>query len=527
MGDQLSIDEAKTAINALLKHKIVGQNLKYDLSVLRHALGIIYEDFHADTMVMAWMIDPERAVGLDKLAEFYFRHPMISYKDTVGKGKDFSTVDIDDATKYAAEDAFVTLKLYHKMLGILELQSPELVKEYFEVEVPFINTLIRMESLGITVDTEFFAKLRVTSSETIKEMEQKIYAASGTEFNINSTKQLGAVLFETLGLPPVKKTKTGYSTDDTTLTKLQDAHPVIPLIQEYRELFKLHSTYIEPLLNLGESEADHRVHTSFLQTGTATGRLSSKNPNLQNIPTRTEMGRNIRQGFIAAPGYRFVGLDYSQIELRLLAHFSEDPTLLAAFAEDKDIHLETARKIFGDDEAEAKRGIAKSVNFGLLYGMGSRKLAETVGISPTEAKTVIDNYFATFSSVRKYFETIKHGAKEQGYVETLLGRRRYFDYASANGMQLAMFEREAVNSKFQGSAADLVKLAMIEINKRFKERDDVRMLLQIHDELVFEIKEGIVESVADEIQTIMEGIFTLKVPLKCSRAVARTWKELK
>lgn len=527
VSDQVSLDACKSAVSALCSRRLIGQNLKYDMAILRHTLGIFHESFYADTMLLAWLIDPERAVGLDKLAAFYLDHEMISFKETVGKGENFSSVEIEKAAEYAGEDAYITLQLFHKLLPILRAQSPTLEGEYFDVEVPFVNTLIDMESHGIRIDTEFFDSLKAKSSETLKGIENRIYESAEREFNINSTKQLGAVLFEEMGLPVVKKTKTGYSTDDKTLTKLLDAHPVIAMIQEYRELFKLHSTYIEPLLKIAGEEPDHRIHTSFLQTGTATGRLSSKNPNLQNIPTRTELGRRIREGFVAQEGYSFVGLDYSQIELRLLAHFSKDPTLVAAFKEDKDIHLETARKIFGDEEAAAKRGLAKSVNFGLLYGMGSRKLSETVGIPVAEAKQVIENYFATFASVKEYFETIKESAKKEGYVETLLGRRRYFDYAHANGMQLAMYEREAVNSKFQGSAADLVKLSMLEVYKRFKGRDDVRMLLQIHDELVFEIREELVENISAEIQEIMERIHPLDIPLRCNKAVAGNWKDLK
>jgi DNA polymerase-1 len=526
-GDQVSLEAAKAAILRLLNSRIVGQNLKYDIALLRYALGIRYEEFYADTMVLAWMIDPERAVGLDKLAQFYLNHEMIAFKDTVAKGENFSSVEIEKAALYAAEDAYVTRLLFDKLLAILQTQSPDMVREYFEIEVPFINTLIDMESHGITVDVPFFEQLKSVSTDALKKLERDIYDATAREFNINSTKQLGSVLFEELGLPPVKKTKTGYSTDDATLTKLQDAHPVIAMIQEYRELFKLHTTYIEPLLKLAGDEPDHRVHTSFLQTGTATGRLSSKNPNLQNIPTRTELGRQIRQGFVAPEGFVFLGLDYSQIELRLLAHFSQDATLLEAFREDKDIHLETARKIFGDDEAHAKRNLAKSVNFGLLYGMGSRKLSETVGIPIAEAKAVIENYFKTFASVKHYFETIKADVKKEGFVETLLGRRRYFDFANANGMQLAMFDRESVNAKFQGSAADLVKLSMLEVYRRFKGRDDIRILLQIHDELVFEVKEELAQALSVEIREIMEGILPLAVPLKVNTAIAKNWKELK
>lgn len=526
VGEQISLDDCKKAIQMLFERKIIGQNLKYDIAITKNYLSIDFDDFYADTMILAWLIDPENAVGLDKLAKRYLNHEMIHYKDTVAKNEDFSSVEIQRAAFYAAEDAYITLTLFEKLLDKAK-STDEIKKEYFEVEIPFIRTLLNMESHGIKIDTSFFQNLKSKSELAIKELEKKIHQVAGHEFNINSTKQLGTILYDYLKLPVFKKTKTALSTDDNTLTKLYDKHEIVPLIQEYRELFKLHSTYILPLLKLALEEKDKRIHTSFLQTGTSTGRLASKNPNLQNIPTKTELGKQIREGFIAEDGFLLVGLDYSQIELRLLAHFSEDPTLIKAFNEDKDIHLETASKIFGEENAKEKRSLAKSVNFGLLYGMGSKKLSETVGISVSEAKTVIENYFKTFSSVKNYFGKIKSDIKNTGFVPTLLGRRRYFDYSNANAMQLAMFEREAVNSKFQGSAADLVKLAMNKIDNKYKNNPNVKMLLQIHDELVFEIKEEIVEEIANDLQNIMENIYKLKIPLKCSRSIAKNWKELK
>jgi DNA polymerase-1 len=334
------------------------------------------------------------------------------------------------------------------------------------------------------------------------------------------------VLFEKLGLKKGKKTKTGYSTDEKVLNSLKDEHPIIENILDYRESYKLRSTYIEPLLKLASFDKNHRIYTSFLQTGTAPGRLSSKNPNLQNIPVRTELGREIRKAFIAKEGYKLVSFDYSQIELRLLAHFSKDPALVEAFKEDKDIHLETAVKIFGEEKAKEKRAIAKSINFGLLYGMGSRKLADTLGITSKEAKGYIESYFASFPTVKSYLESIVEFSKEKGFVETLLKRKRYFDYDSANSFLKASFEREAVNTVFQGSASDLMKLSMNRLHKDLKQSQN-RMLLQIHDELIFEVKEEEVEEFCKTTKETMESIYKLEIPLKCSESIGDNWGELK
>ncbi|MGE4294495.1 MAG: DNA polymerase I [Campylobacterales bacterium] len=526
--DQVGLSAAKTAIQTLFEQtRIVGQNLKFDLHVLEHALGLKNLPVFADTMILAWLIDPGRAVGLDALAKEWLGHEMIAFK-TVTKGlKDFSQVDVESACNYAAEDAVMTLRLYPRLLSHLNLQEPALSELAQQVELPFMRVLMRMEDAGVMIDTAFFAQLKTQMDGELAGLQKRIHELAGESFNINSTQQLGMVLFERLGLPAGKKTKTGYSTDESVLLELQDRHPIVSELLNYRELAKLKSTYIDPLLLLASGKADHRVSTHFSQVGTATGRLSSSEPNLQNIPTRTETGRQIRQGFIAKPGCVLIGADYSQIELRLLAHFSQDKTLIGAFEAGRDIHMETARVIFGDEQAKEKRNLAKSVNFGLLYGMGSRKLAADTGISATEAKAVIEHYFASFPTVKSYLESIKHEAHETGFVTTLLGRRRYFDFTNARAQFIAMFEREAVNTRFQGSAADLIKLAMIRLHERFKNDDRATMILQIHDELLFEVEAAYADEAARMIADEMKQAFSLRVPLEVSVNRGQSWAELK
>ena len=479
-------------------------------------------------MILAWLLDTSSKVGLDTLASKYFDHEMISFKKIVKKGENFSNVDINEACKYAAEDAVFTRNIYFKLLDeFKEKKSEHLVELAHEIEFDFIYVLASMEENGIKIDTKKLEELKNTNILYIQELKAKIYEIVGVEFNINSPKQLGEILFDTLQLPPSKKTKSGYSTNEVVLQKLYNEHEVIPLLLKYREAFKLQSTYIEPLLDLAVKDDKNRIYTSFLQTGTATGRLSSKNPNLQNIPVRSEAGALIRSVFIPKEGYKLVGIDYSQIELRLLAHFSKDNALLEAFKNDLDIHHQTAVKIFGDEEAKEKRSIAKSINFGLLYGMGSRKLADTLGISTKEAKIYIESYFKAFVSVKDYFKSVEEGALDNGYVETLLKRRRLFDFDSANAMMRAAYLRESVNTLFQGSAADLIKLSMLEIYKRFKDNDNIKMLLQIHDELIFEIEEENVEKITNELVEIMENIYELNIPLRVSKSIGSSWQELK
>jgi len=529
VGEQISVDDAHIALGRLLKFKIVGHNLKYDYAILSNFLGIDMPDVFADSMLLAWLADSSRAVGLDKSSEFYLEHVMIAFKDVVKKGTDFRSVELQDAAGYAAEDALITLQLFNKLTSVLKAQNAEhLLGEAKDIEYPFVSTLLKMESNGILVDQEFFSTLKLSTKSAIDSITKKIHELAGGEFNINSTKQLGVVLFETLGLEAIKKTKTGYSTDEKVLHALEDNHEIIPKLLEYRELFKLYSTYIDPLLTLSKQSNDGRIHTSFVQTGTATGRLSSKNPNLQNIPVRTELGRRIRYGFVAPMGKKLISIDYSQIELRLLAHFSKDSVLLNAFNEDKDIHYETALQLFGEDEAKEKRGVAKTVNFGLLYGMGSKKLSDTLGITTKEAKEIIERYFNSFPTVKDYFASIEEDAQNFGHVETLFGRRRYFDFKNARPMQLAAYKREAVNTVFQGSAADLIKKAMNKIALEIKSKQlNCTMLLQIHDELLFEANEEDAQMFAEHFAKSMENIEELNVPLKCSVNIGSSWGELK
>lgn len=527
VGNQISKEAASQAIFQLNRYKLVLQNFKYDYEIIKHNFNIELK-LYADTMILSWLLNTNEKVGLDYQIDKQFKHKMISFSDVVKKGENFSNVDISKACEYAAEDALMTLKLFNRQLEIFkEKNDEELLKLAFDVEFDFIYVLAEMENNGIKIDVNLLKEYKEKSNKYIQELTNKIYKVSGVEFNINSPKQLGVVLFETLGLNTSKKTKTGYSTDEAVLSSLVNEHDVIPLLLKYREAYKLQSTYIEPLLELGLKNEDNRIHTSFLHTGTATGRLSSKNPNLQNIPVGSDSLLQIRQSFIPKNGYKLVGIDYSQIELRLLAHFSCDEALVEAFKNDLDIHYQTAVKIFGEEKAKEKRGIAKSINFGLLYGMGSKKLGDTLGIPSKEAKLYIDSYFEAFKSVKNYLKSIEDFAYTNGYVKTLLNRKRLFDFNSANAMLKAAYLREAVNTLFQGSAADLIKLSMIQIHKKYKNNDSMRLLLQIHDELILEIKDEFVEEYTRDIKEIMENIYTLNVPLKVSVAIGNSWQELK
>lgn len=529
LDKQVSKEAACEAIKKIFHSRVIGHNIKFDLHFVSQLLESDELTPYADTIILAWLVNPEMPLGLDKLAQKFFNHTMISFKNTVKKGETFANVPLEEATEYAAEDALVTYKLYFKLNEMLDLQDASHLKEEFrDVEMPFVKTLLAMEKAGIRLDVHFMEEFKKEVQGRISELTQRIYELAGEEFNINSTKQLGHILFEKLGLEAKKKTKTGYSTDEKVLSSLKDKHPIIGYILEYREVYKLYSTYVEPLLKIAKERKDHRIHTSFVQTGTATGRLSSKDPNLQNIPVRSDLGANIRRAFVAPKGKKLVGIDYSQIELRLLAHFSQDPALVDAFKHDKDIHLQTAIVLFGEEEAKEKRNIAKTVNFGLLYGMGQKKLAETLGISTKEAKAIIERYFESFPTVKSYFNSIVELSKEQGYVETLLRRRRYFDYENARPVVKAAYEREAVNTVFQGSASDLIKLSMNKIAQTIKDDSlEAMMLLQIHDELIFEVDADKAEQYGNLFREIMENIMPLNVPLKASLNIGDNWQELK
>ena len=529
VGTQVSEAAAKAALKQLITCQLIGHNIKFDLHFITRYLECETIGVYADTIILAWLLDSQSALGLDKLAASLLNHEMIAFKETVKKGETFASVELEDACRYASEDAVITLRLYHKLLQLLqERDATEILNVAATLEYPFIETLLSMERAGIKLDIAYMQAFKEETEASLTALTHTIYEKAGSEFNINSTKQLGVVLFETLGLKVIKKTKTGYSTDEKVLRALADEHTIIPLLLQYRSLHKLYSTYIEPLLLLAKNDEHSRIYTSFVQTGTATGRLSSKNPNLQNIPTRTKLGVKIREAFVADENRVLIGIDYSQIELRLLAHFSQDPVLVEAFRKNQDIHRQTAVALFGEADADAKRSVAKTVNFGLLYGMGQKKLSETLQISTKEAKTIITRYFETFPTVKHYFASIVETTKEQGYVETLLKRRRYFDYTKATPMLKAAYDRESVNTVFQGSAADVIKLAMNKIHSLIKEEQlPVTMLLQIHDELIFEADKKASEALALRFQNIMEHIYTLHVPLKVSCNMGKTWGELK
>ncbi|MCI7411467.1 DNA polymerase I [Helicobacter bilis] len=522
---QISQSDAKKALEILFSYPLIGHNIKFDLHIAWHNFGIKPKHIPQDSMLLAWLDDPSQSVSLDNLMKKHFNHNMIAFSDIVPKKATFDSIDIKTASNYAAEDAAATFQLYFHFKNTL---YPHLFTLAKDLEFPFIRTLCAMEDCGIAINYSYFKNLKTTFSHTLQQLQQEIYEKAGVSFNLNSPKQVAEILFDTLKLDAKRKGKSGYSTDEATLLALKDSHPVVPLLLEYREIFKLFSTYIEPILKLGKNE--NRIYTTFLQTGTNTGRLSSKSPNLQNIPVRSEMGRSIRKGFVSRDGYKLLSLDYSQIELRLLAHFSGDKVLLESFHNNADIHAETAKLLFKDSNKDFSllRSIAKSINFGLIYGMGARKLSQTLNITQTEARQYIEDYFATFPSVKQFLESQKDSILKNGYSTTLLGRKRYFDFFSATEFMRANFLREGVNTIFQGSAADLIKLSMNEIYKKIESlHNDCFMLLQVHDELIFEVKNSIIESLSKELKEIMENIYKLKVPLVCNLSIGNTWAELK
>ena len=523
VGNQISKEEAKKAIEKIFSAKsIVGHNIKYDLKVLAHNF-----DFQADftkikdSMLLAWLLDSDLNCGLDFLIKKYFKHEMIPFEKMVKKNENFSCVEIEEACKYASEDASATYCLYFYVKTLLE---KELYSLALSLEFPFIQTLIAMENEGIKVNVELLENLKEELRTKLAHLSEKIYAQADENFNINSPQQLAKVLFENLKLPTSKKTKQGYSTSEPVLLALKDSHPIIPLLLEYREMFKLFSTYVEPLQNFALENKEHRIFTSFMQTGTSTGRLSSKNPNLQNIPVKTQEGRRIREAFIAKENHCLFSLDYSQIELRLLAHFSKDKDMIEAFLNNEDIHLKTAKKIFGEMNAKEKRSVAKSINFGLIYGMGAKKLSETLGISFSDAKSYIQSYFESFPTVKDFLKKQEDFILENGYSTTLFGRKRRFDFQGVKDQFRAAFLREGINAIFQGSAADIIKLAMLTIIKRDFQS---KLLIQVHDELIFESPCEIAENEAKAIAKIMENITNLEVPLQCSINIGKTWGELK
>lgn len=520
---QISPNDAKIALQKLFTREIIAHNAKFDIKIIWHNFALDIPRI-VDTMILAWLDSSDEPCGLDISAKTRLNYTTIKFDEVVPKKATFDSVPIEKATTYATEDALCSLALFEYFSANL---SPQIFEIARRVEFPIIKILAKMESAGISIDTEFFGILQGELNEKIEHLSKDIFALCGAEFNLNSPKQLSDILYERLGLKKGRALKnSAFSTDEKTLESLRDSHAVIAPIIEYRELSKLLGTYVVPFLSLNKNR---KIYTSFIQTGTSTGRLASKNPNLQNIPVRSDIGRKIRKGFVAKEGFSFISADYSQIELRLLAHFSGDSSLVGAFQSGKDIHLETAIKLFGD-EGGAKRNIAKSINFGLIYGMGARKLAQSLKIAQSEAKSYIDSYFMNFPTIKDFLAQKESEILERGYAESLLGHRRKFNFNRVAEYERAAFLREGINAIFQGSAADLIKLAMIECDRFFSDsyqNGEVALLLQIHDELIFEVRDDLTQSVADKIKAIMNGIYTLKVPLECGIAIAKNWAELK
>ena len=529
---QLPMDQALPPLARLLadgsKPK-VGQNIKYDIIVLASE-GVEVNPVSFDTMVASYLLDPSGRHGLSRLADIHLGEKMIEYKDVCGSGAGqitFDKVPLDKAAEYAAEDADMTWRL-SGLLGP-KVRSEGLRDLMERVELPLIKTLAAMERNGVLVDSQALEKLAESLASRMDELERAIHEAAGEEFNINSPKQLGVILFDKLGLATGKKKKTGYSTDQETLEGLADQHEAPRLMIEYRQLSKLRGTYADALPKM-VNPATGRIHTSYNQAVAATGRLSSSEPNLQNIPVRTELGRMIRRAFIAPPGSVILSADYSQIELRLLAHHSGEPALRKAFGAGEDIHTRTAAEVFSVDPAFVTadmRRVAKSVNFGIIYGQTAFGLARELGISRGDAQRYIDNYFRRYPGIREFMEKMIRRARESGYVSTFMGRRRFLPDIKASNRQIRQFaERNAINSPLQGGAADIIKVAMNAIHHRMaKEKYESLMVLQVHDELVFEVKAHEKDRLAAMVKEEMEGAAALSVPLVVDVGMGPNWDE--
>ncbi len=516
------------------KIKKYGHNIKFDMKVLA-GYGISVQGVDFDTMIASYLLNPDgRQHNLDAVVFNELNFSKISKDDLLGTGKNkitFAEVPTDKLSLYACEDADFTNRLVKPLSK--KLREVGLDKLFKTMEMPLVEVLAKMEIAGIAIDAKYFGKLDKQIDASLEKLQTKIWSLAGSHFNINSVQQLREILFNKLKIATegVAKTKTGLSTNAGVLEKLRGAHPIIEMILDYRELSKLSTTYAKALPKL-INPTTGRVHTSFNQTVAATGRLSSSEPNLQNIPIKSKWGKLIRRGFIAEQGKILVSIDYSQIELRLAAHMSGDPTMLKAFRAGEDIHRATAaaiNKVSLDKVTQEMRSAAKAINFGLLYGQGPRGLAENTGISYNEAKQFISEYFKSFSHIKKYIDQALTKARNDGYVETLFGRKRYLAEINSNNVMMAKAaERIAVNAPLQGTAADIIKVAMIKIDnlidKKFAGR--VKMLLQVHDELVFEIDTGLVKSVVPALQEIMENVMKLKVPLTAEVKIGDNWEEM-
>ena len=505
----------------------IGHNLKFDILILRkegiNTAGKLY-----DTMLASYLLNPNRPEhSLESVSLEYLNHKKRAFTEVLGKKTSFAEVPVIDATTYAAEDAELAWEL--KEILFDKLDAEDLGPLYFDIEMPLIYVLSDIEEAGIKTDLKRLEELSKELERELDLLDSKIYSLAGEEFNINSPKQLSRVLFDVLKLKPSKKTKTGFSTNVEVLIELAKSHDLPAEILNYRTYYKLKTTYVDALPKL-INEKTGRIHTSFNQTVTATGRLSSSDPNMQNIPIRGEWGVKIREVFIAERGSVLISADYSQIELRILAHLCEDEGLIEAFRKNIDIHTRTASEIFGisqDKVSPDQRRVAKTVNFGVIYGISPFGLSEALDISPKEAAIIIDHYFERHRGVKDFMDLTLQGARSRGYVKTLLGRKRPLpEIHSSNANVRMQAERMAINAPVQGTAADLIKIAMIHIWKRLKESTlKTRMILQIHDELLFEVPEEEIESVSAMIREEMEGALNLSVPLHVEIGQGRNWAE--
>ena len=511
--------------------KKYGQNIKYDMICLSQA-GISLQGLGFDTMVASYVLNPTKHNhNLTEIALEYLGHKPISYEEVAGKGKQakqFDQVAIEKAGEYSCEDADLTLLLTNRLKPRIDEEG--LGDLYYDLELPMIDVLAAMEQNGVRIDTDMLSDLSKELGLELEGISDRIFSLSGEAFNIDSPKQLSNILFEKLGLPPIKRTKTGLSTNvDVLITLAAMGHELPGVILEYRQIKKIKSTYVDALPCLVHPKSN-RVHTSFNQTVTATGRLSSSDPNLQNIPIRTELGRRVRQAFIPEKGDLILSADYSQIELRILAHLSQDPILIKAFQEGEDVHTRTACEIFGLTPVQVSKEMrrrAKTVNFGIIYGMSGYGLSQDLGVDQSTAQEYIDHYFERYAGVKSYIDQLLEEAREKGFVSTLFNRRRFIkELDSPNRNTRQMAERMAINSPIQGSAADLIKQAMIRLYPRLK-RDlpDSKLILQIHDELLFEVSERDVHKASEMVREEMEGAIKLSIPVKVDINTGKSWAE--
>ena len=527
----------KTTALALLKPVLenpaiqkVGQNFKYDLTIFaRNSIDVQGVAF--DTMLESYVLNSTGRHNMDDLAKRYLGHQTISFEEIAGKGKNqltFNQIPLEKATEYAAEDADVTMKLQQVLWEKLS-KEPTLEKLFKEMELPLLGVLSRMERRGVLIDSDALFLQSNEIANRLSELEEQAYVLAGQPFNLASTKQLQEILFDKLGLPVIQKTPKGApSTNEEVLEELAFSHELPKVLVEHRGLSKLKSTYTDKLPQMVNPQTG-RVHTSYHQAVTATGRLSSSDPNLQNIPIRNEEGRRIRQAFIAREGFTIVAADYSQIELRIMAHLSQDQGLINAFTQGKDIHRSTAAEIFGvalDEVTPEQRRNAKAINFGLIYGMSAFGLSRQLGIGRADAQSYMDLYFKRYPGVQTFMHDIREKAKAQGYVETLFGRRLYLpDINSSNGMRRKAAERVAINAPMQGTAADIIKRAMIQLDQKLQNDPDIAMIMQVHDELVFEVRSEKVAFYSELIKTHMESAADLVVPLIVDVGQGTNWDE--